>query len=99
MAPLLRQRTVMGGHDVVAQLLTELMCQPLGQAARVDEYDRGAVLAHQLSDALDDVAHLFGRRQRLELALWQFDPEIELAPVSDVDDRTRLGCTGAAQQV
>ena len=44
-AAVLRQAAVVGGDDVVAQPLAELVGEPLGQAAGVDEHERGAVLA------------------------------------------------------
>ncbi len=84
--PLLRQRTVVRGHDVVAEALAQLVREPLGQAARVDEHERGAVLPDQRGDAVEHVAHLLGRGDRLELALGQLEREVERALVAGVDD-------------
>ena len=68
---------MVGGHHVVAQPLAELVGEPLGQPPGVDEHERGAVLAHQLGDAVDHVAHLLGRRHGLELALGQLEGQVE----------------------
>ena len=86
-AALLREAAVVGGHHVVAQALAELVGEPLGQPPGVDEHERGAVLGHELGDAVEHVAHLLGRRDRLELAVGQLEGEVEVALVADVDDR------------
>ena len=85
-AALLRQAAVVRGDDVVAEPLAELVREPLGQAPGVDEHERGAVLADQRGDAVEDVAHLLGRRDRLELAVGQLEREVEVALVAGVDD-------------
>ena len=77
----------MGGDDVVAEPLAELVREPFGEPAGVDEDERRAVLADQLGDAVEHVGHLLGRRDGLELALGQLEGEIEVALVADVDDR------------
>ena len=79
------------GDDVVAQALAELVREPLGQAAGVDEHERGAVLADERGDAVEHVAHLLGRRDRLELAVGQLEREVEVALVAGVDDRAGSG--------
>ena len=86
-AALLRQAAVVRGDHVVAQPLAELVREALGQPAGVDEHERGAVLADERGDAVEHVAHLLGRRDRLELALGQLEREVEVASVADVDDR------------
>ena len=63
------------------------MREPLGEPAGVDEHERGAVLADELGDAVEHVAHLLGRRDRLELAVGQLEREVEVALVAGVDDR------------
>ena len=85
-AAVLRQAAVVRGHDVVAQPLAELVREPLGQPAGVDEHERGAVLLDQRGDAVEHVAHLLGRRDRLELALGELEREVEVALVAGVDD-------------
>ena len=86
-AAVLRQAAVVGGDHVVAEALAELVGEPLGQPAGVDEHERGAVLADELGDAVEHVAHLLGRGDRLELALGQLEREVEVALVAGVDDR------------
>ena len=57
----LREAAVVGGDDVVAEPLAELVGEALGQAPGVDEHERGAVLGDERGDAVEDVAHLLGR--------------------------------------
>ena len=85
-AAVLRQRSVVRGDDVVAEALAELVGEPLGEPAGVDEHERGAVLLDERGDAVEDVAHLLGRRDRLELAVGQLEREVERALVAGVDD-------------
>ena len=42
-------------------------------------------------DAVEHVAHLLGRGDRLELAVGQLEREVEVAPVAGVDDRAGSG--------
>ena len=44
------------GDHVVAEALTELVRDALGQPARVDEHERGAVLPDVCGDAIEHVA-------------------------------------------
>src|SRR5690606_25005810 len=53
---------------------------------RVDEDDRGAMLEHELRDPIVDATELLVRRDRAELVIGDLDREIDLAPVSAIDD-------------
>ncbi len=86
-AALLREAPVVGRHRLLTQALAQLVGQPLGQAAGVDEHQRGAVLHDQLGDAVEHVAHLLGRGHGLELAVGQLEGDVERPLVTDVDDR------------
>ena len=77
-AAVLRQAAVVRGDDVVAEALAELVGEPLGEPAGVHEHERGAVLADELGDAVEHVAHLLGRRDRFELAFGQLEREVEV---------------------
>ena len=77
---------MVGGDDIVAESLAELVRDALGETAGVDEDERRAVLAHMGSDLVQDVCHLLGARDRLELAVRQLDREVEVALVAGVDD-------------
>ena len=88
-ATLLREAAVVRGDRAVAQALAELVGETLRQPAGVHEHERGVVLADEIGDALDHVAHLFGRRDRFELALGQLEREVEVALVAGVDDLGR----------
>ena len=80
------EAAVVRGDDVVAEARAELVREPLGEPAGVDEHERGAVLADERGDAVEHVAHLLGRRDRLELALGELEREVEVALVAGVDD-------------
>ena len=85
-AAVLRQDAVVRGDDVVTQPLAELVREPFGEAARVHEHERRAVLATSVGDPVEHVAHLLGARDGFELTLGQLDGEVELALVAAVDD-------------
>src|SRR5262249_6418361 len=55
-AALLRQAAVVRGDAALADLLAELVRDALGEAPRVAEHERGAVLRRELRDALEDLA-------------------------------------------
>ena len=78
------------GDDVVAQAGAELVREPFGEPPGVDEHERGAVLADEHGDAIEDVAHLLGRRDRFELAFGELQREVEVALVTRVDDHRQL---------
>ena len=86
MAAVLREAAVVRGDDVFAEAFAELVRQPLGEPAGVDEHERGAVLAHVRRDAVEHVGHLLGARDRFQLAFGQLDREVEVALVAGVDD-------------
>ena len=65
------------GDHVVAQPLAQLVREAFGQSPRVHEHERGAVLEHERRDAVEHVRHLLRARDRFELALRQFDREVE----------------------
>ena len=82
-----RQASVMGGHSVAAKPFRQVMRHSLRQTAGVHEDQRGAMLAHELRDAVVDfIPHLM-RRDRAQFAGGNFDGKVELALVADLHDR------------
>ena len=79
----------MGGHDVVAQPLAELVGQPFRQAAGVHEHQGGVVLADHDRDAIQHIAELLGGGDRFQFAVRQLERQIEVTPVADIDHRRR----------
>ncbi len=77
---------MVGGDHVLAEPFAQLVGQALGQPAGVDEHQRGAVLGDEGGDAVDGIAHLLGRRHRLQLALRQLEGQVEVPAMADVDD-------------
>ncbi len=74
-------------HRVVgAEAQGQLVGDPFGHLAGVDEDQRGAVLEHVAGDAVEDVGELAPAGHRLELALGQLDGHVEVPPVAAVDD-------------
>src|SRR5947209_10074092 len=51
-AQLARQTAMMGSHCIFTKALGKIESYALGQPAGVDEHQRGAVLLHQLADAV-----------------------------------------------
>ncbi len=86
MTAVLGEAAVVRGHHLVAQAFAELVREPFRQSARVHEHDGRVVLGDELGDAVEDVAHLLGRGDGLELAVGQHEPEVELTEVPGVDD-------------
>ena len=86
-AQLAREAAVVRQDGVFAEALREMMRHALGQAARVDEDKRGAVLADELGDAVVDLAPHFVGGDGAELVARDFDGQFHRAAVADVDDR------------
>ena len=67
----------------------ELVGDPLGHLAGVDEHQRGAVLEDVGGDPVEDVGELEATGHRFELAPREFDGHVEVPPVPAVDDGGR----------
>ena len=87
LAALPRQRSVMGGHLVLAEPLAQLVGDPLGQLSGVDEDQGRSVVGDVGGDAVEDLVELIAGDGRLELAVGQLQRQLEAAPVPAVDDR------------
>ena len=93
-AAVLREAPVVGGDHVVAEPLAQLVGQPLGQPAGVDEHDRGAVAGDLLGDPVEHVGHLRRGGDGLQLAVGQLEGDVERPPVARVDDRAVRAASG-----
>ena len=82
---------------VLAHALGEQVGEPLGEAARVHEDQRGAVLGDVPGDAVEDLAPLLVRGDGLERGLRQLDRQVERAAMPEVDDAARRGAVGAVR--
>ncbi|VVP47538.1 hypothetical protein PS732_05230 [Pseudomonas fluorescens] len=85
-AKFLGEAAVVRGHCVFAQAFAEVAAQALGEAAGVDENQRGAVLAGQFGEAIVDqlpnvVGHDGGQRHRRHL-----NAQIPWACMADIND-------------
>jgi hypothetical protein len=86
---LFRQAAVMRRDGGLAEPLSEMARNTLGHPARVHEHERGAVLRDQIGEAVvDTLAHIV-RHDCFERNGRQFECEIALAHMADIDDRTR----------
>jgi hypothetical protein len=91
---LLGETAVMRGDHVLADTLAEQMGDALGEPPGVDEHKRGPMRQHVGGDAVENLRQLLGRSHRLQLAVRKLDGEVEIAPVTGVDDdapRAALG--------
>jgi hypothetical protein len=86
LAALARERAVVRGDRIGPEALAELVRDPLGELACIDEHERRAVARDVRGDAVEDLAHLVARQRGLELAVGQLQRQLELARVPAVDD-------------
>ena len=78
-----------GGRAIVVgrpEPRRQLVGDPLGHLAGVDEDEGGPVLAHVVGDAVEHVGQLGAAGHRLEFAGRQLDGHVQLPPVTAVDD-------------
>ena len=90
----LGQAAVVCGDGILAELFGELPGSALGHPARVDEYQRGAMRLHQLGEARVDQVPLLVRHHRLQRHRRQFQRQVALLGIADIDDgavRRRVG--------
>jgi hypothetical protein len=80
-----RQAPVVRLDAVVTEAISQLMRDPLGHPAGVDEHERRAVLAYVLGDPLEHRGHLLVGGHSAELVVRQLDAHVELALMADVD--------------
>ena len=76
----------MGGDLVFAEALAKMHGDAFSQCARVDEHQRGAVLQCEFGEAVVDLAPHFVGGDGTQFGARDFDGEIELAAMADVDD-------------
>ena len=88
---LLGQAAVMRGDRVLAQPLGQRAGDALGHAARVDEYQRGAMRFDQAQEPVVNLLPDLGRHHRFERRAGNFDRQIARALMPGVDDRRLSG--------
>src|ERR1044072_2994628 len=71
----------------IAESLTQMSRHSLSHPPRVDEDKRRLVFANQVADAIVNLFPNFIRHQSFEWRTRNFEREIELAPMTPVDDR------------
>ncbi|CRM16802.1 hypothetical protein [Pseudomonas sp. 24 E 13] len=92
-AHFLGQAAVVGGHRRLAQTLAQMPRQAFGQAPGVHEYQRGAVFARQLGEAVvDQLPHIIGHH-RGERHWRHFDSQVARAGGADVDNGALAAAT------
>ena len=90
---LLGQRAVVRGDVFLAQQLAEVARGALGHAPGVDEHQRGRVLVDELGDACVHQLPLRIRHHRVQRHRRQFQRQVALAHVADIDDDREKGVT------
>ena len=83
---LLGQRAVVSRDMLLADADAELMRNPLSQRATIDEDQRCPVLEDQLRQSVVHRAPMFVCGKRLERRVGCLNPELQLAPVPQVED-------------
>src|SRR5918992_1052329 len=81
------QASVMGRDLLLAEAFAQLMSDPLGHSARVDEHQRRAMLLHVFRDDVQDLRHLLGTRNRAEFVVGELERKVQIALMPDIDDR------------
>ena len=79
-------------HQFFADALAQMERDPFRQSPGVHEHQGGAVLENQGRDAVVDLAPHLIAGDRAEFGWRDFNGEVELAPVSDVDDGRSRAC-------
>ncbi|MNZ53565.1 hypothetical protein D3C78_714450 [compost metagenome] len=98
---LLRQAAVVRRHLFAAEAFGQMAGDAFGQPPRVDEHQRGAVLAGQRGEAVVDGVPDFVGHHRLQRRGRHLDGQVAGAAVADIDDAAGLqaGMAGADQEV
>ncbi len=86
----LGEAAVVGGDDVIAQPLRQLMRHPLREPASVDRDQRGPMRLDQCHEAVIDLLPHFARHDRFQRRARDLDPQVDLSLVSFIDDRAWL---------
>ena len=94
------EAAVVGRHVLFAHSLGQMTRDALGLAARVDEHERGAVLAHELGEPIIDLVPHLSRHDRFERCRRYLEGKIAPSRVTGIDDaalprRPRTGCRAA----
>ena len=89
--PLLGQAAVVRGDEFPADQLGQVARHALGHAPRVDEDERGAMLARELGKPQVDLPPDIARHDRFERGRRNLDREVALARVSGIDDGAARG--------
>ena len=95
---LAREAAVVRGDGIRAEALAKMMRDAFGQAPRVDEDQRRAMLASEFRDAVVNLAPHFVRGDGAEFARGNFDGQIQRTAVADVDD-DRRGAIAAGKEL
>src|ERR1700735_106668 len=64
----------------------EMMADALRETTCVDKNQRGAICEHEVCDALVDFFPHLVRSHWAKLAGWNFDSQIQMAPLRNLDD-------------
>ena len=94
-ARLLGHAAVVRGDVLLADALGQVPRQALGLAARVDEHQRRAVLAHELRQAVVDLRPHLARHHRLQRRGRDLQLQVARAHVTDIHDGAVRRAIGA----
>ncbi len=77
----------MRGDPALAKPLGQLIGDPLGHPAGIDENQRRPVFSYLPGDQIQDLGQLVRRRHRAELVTGELKRDVQLAAVPGVHDR------------
>jgi hypothetical protein len=96
-APLLGEAPVVRGDDVVADQLRQVPRHAFRHPPGVDEHERRAMLLRERRKSGVDLLPHLARHDRFERRRRNFEGEIALPHMSDIDDRATVGGVGSHQ--
>ena len=73
-------------HHILTQAFSERMCNALRKAPGIHENERRAVRQDEFRDTVVDLVPHLRARDRTERVARNFDGDLHLAPMSDIDD-------------
>src|SRR6185295_17854980 len=91
--PLFASETpVMRSHILIADALAQIARNSLCHPSCIHEDERGSMSCDQLRETIIDFIEHFARHHGAKRRAWHFDREIQLAPMTRVDD-VAIGCS------
>ena len=82
---------MVGGHRILAEAFAQVPGDAFGHVPRVDEHERGLMLANQLGQPVVVLRPDLVRHHRIERRPRDLHADVHLTPVTFIDDRAVAG--------